>query len=79
MKIRTLPEAITELHKVDSLCALKLPTLRGMAKRGEIPLIVVGKRRLVDVDLLVTTLSTPSHKNEPAPAADYGNIRQISG
>ena len=52
MKMVTMTEAINRLKEADKGTGLTLYALRGMVKRGEIPSLHVGAKRLLDYDRL---------------------------
>lgn len=59
-RMRTVPEAFAELKKADPSTAYTLRALRAAVNRGEIPVIKVGNKRLINLDRLFEMLSTPS-------------------
>lgn len=75
-RMRTLPECAAMLKELDPDTAITLTALRNKVKRGEIPAVPVGSKRLVNFDLLLELLSNTS---APVPAAgEYGKIRRIN-
>lgn len=52
MRIRTIPEAASELKRVDPLCAISYKTIRRMIAEGTLPTVKVGTKYLVDLDKL---------------------------
>lgn len=64
-RMRTLPEAFAELKKADPYTAYTLRALRAAVNKGEIPVVRVGNKRLINLDNLFETLNSPSSdKNE---------------
>ena len=59
-RMRTVPEAFAELKKADPSTAYTLRALRAAVNKGEIPVIKVGNKRLINLDRLFEMLSTPS-------------------
>lgn len=59
-RMRTLPEAFEELKKADPDTAYTLRALRAAVRNGEIPVINVGNKRLINLDRLFEILNTPS-------------------
>ena len=55
-RMRTIPKAFEELKKLDPDTALTKTTLEKMVKRGEIPVVMVGQHRLINLDVLFETL-----------------------
>lgn len=58
--MRTIPEAFNELKKADPETAYTLRALRAAVNRGELPVVRVGNKRLVNLDKLFEMLNTPS-------------------
>ena len=52
MRLRTVPEAYRELKKEDPNTAFTLSALRRLVKLGAVPVVLVGNKRLVDLDKL---------------------------
>ena len=52
MRIRTIPEAARELKTADPNCGITAWSIRSMVKEGTLPNVRVGKKFLVDLDLL---------------------------
>lgn len=57
MRMRTIPKAYEEIKKIDSNTCITLRALRRMCANGEIPIVKVGSKTLINLDLLLTTLS----------------------
>lgn len=76
-RMRTLPECAAMLKELDPDTAITLTALRNKVKRGEIPAVPVGSKRLVNFDLLLELLSNTSPAPVP-PAGEYGKIRRIN-
>lgn len=55
-RMRTLPEAIREIRKLDPDSALTLTALRRMVNQGIIPHISVASKRLINLDFLLDFL-----------------------
>ena len=51
-RMRTAPEAIAELQKIDPNTALTLRALRRMMTMGEIPVVNINSKRLINLDNL---------------------------
>lgn len=56
-RMRTIPQAYDEIKRLDPNTAVTLRALRRMVNNGEIPCVQVGRKRLVDLDLLFDILS----------------------
>lgn len=72
-RMRTIPEAFNELKKADPETAYTLRALRAAVNRGELPVVRVGNKRLVNLDKLFEMLNTPSSEPKEANAG----IRKI--
>lgn len=75
-RMRTAPEAIKEIQALDPKSSLTLNALRRMMKTGEIPVVYVNTKRLVNLDLLIEYLYQDN--TEAASSTEYGKIRRIS-
>lgn len=75
-RMRTAPEAIAELRKIDPNTALTLRALRRMMNTGEIPVVNVNSKRLLNLDTLFDYLSKPVAEPQTS-SSDYGKIRRI--
>ena len=56
-RMRTIPKAYEEIKLLDPDTCLTLRALRRMASRGEIPVIRIASKRLINLDLLLDILS----------------------
>lgn len=61
-RMRTLPEAMEELKAADPNTAYTLRALRAAVNKGEIPIVAVGNKRLINLDALFEMLSSPSYQ-----------------
>ena len=59
-RMRTLPEALKMLKKLDRSTAITLRALRRMVNNGEIPVVMVGSKRLINFDKLLERLNMPA-------------------
>ncbi len=57
MRIRTIPEAARELKEDDPATAISEWMIRRLVKQGELPSVAVGRKRLVDLDVLEQYMS----------------------
>ena len=74
-RMRTIPECATMLKELDPDTAITLTALRNKVKRGEIPAVSVGSKRLINFDLLLEMLclnQTGCKEN-----SESGKIRRI--
>ncbi len=74
-RMRTAPEAIAELKKVDPETAFTLRALRRMMNTGEIPVVKVESKRLVNLDTLFEYLGATVAN--PTSSEDSGRVRRI--
>ena len=75
-KMRTLPEAIKELKKIDPETAFTLRALRRAVNNGEIPVTYVGSAVLINFNMLLNFLYNGN--SAAASSAEVGKIRRIS-
>ncbi len=64
-RMRTIPKAFDEVKKADPNTNLTLRALRRMVNNNEIPFVMVGTKRLVDLDLLFNVLSGYNNITNP--------------
>ncbi len=74
-RMRTAPQAIAELKKIDPDTAFTLGALKRMMKQGKIPVVMVESKRLINFDTLLSILANGSC--EAPVSEDYGKIRRI--
>lgn len=65
-RMRTIPEAFRELQKADPNTAYTLRALRAAVNKGELPVVMVGNKRLVNLDRLFEMLNSPSFEENNA-------------
>ena len=75
-RIRTLPQAIKEIQRLDGETCYSLRALRRSVNNGEIPAIHINSKVLINLDTLLDILANP--KEPPAPGEQYGEIRRIN-
>lgn len=73
-RMRTLPECVAMLRELDPETAVTLTALRRKAKRGELPVTMVGSKRLVNFDLLLKLLEHPEQVKAEEAA---GTVRRV--
>ena len=74
-RMRTAAAAYEELKQTDPNTYLTLRALQGIIKRGEIPVLKIGSKNLIDMNNLYDYIHNP--KDTAASSADYGKIRRI--
>lgn len=57
VRMRTIPKAYEEIKQLDNHTSLTLRALRRMCANGEIPIVKVGNKTLINLDLLISKLS----------------------
>ena len=75
-RMRTAPEAIREIQREDPGTAFTLRALRRMIAAGEIPVVEVCSKKLINLDTLLDYLSGGSVKQPDGNEA--GRIRKIN-
>ena len=55
-RMRTIPEAMRDIQKIDPNTALTVTALRRMVNNGEIPYVSVASKRLINLDILLSVL-----------------------
>ena len=83
VKMRTLPQAAAELKAADPGTAVTLSTLRLLVKRGDLPVVHIRNRQLIDMDTLATYLRGNGPGNVSKPQIidkhlEKGVIRKIA-
>lgn len=73
-RMRTLDECFTEIKKMDKNTAISKYYIRQLAISGKIPVVMCGRKRLINLDGLIEYLSNPcvSAENKVIP---YSGIR----
>ena len=72
-RMRTVPEAFRALKEADPHTAYTLRAFRAAVNRGEIPVVMVGNKRLVNLDQFFAMLNAP----EAHPKVCAGTIRPL--
>lgn len=72
-RMRTVPEAFRELKAADPNTAYTLRAFRAAVNRGEIPVVLVGNKRLVNLDQFFAMLNTPTS----SPKVYEGGVRPL--
>ena len=79
-RVRTLPAAAALLRELDPQTAVTLTALRRMVKRGEIPAVEAGTKRLINFDALLEHLATPPVSKlcaTPPETSKLGMVRRV--
>ena len=72
-RMRTVPEAFRELKEADPNTGYTLRAFRAAVNRGEIPVVCVGNKRLVNLDQFFAMLNAPLC----SPKDSMGSIRPL--
>ena len=77
--MRTLPQAAAELKAADPETAISLSTLRLLVNRGELPVVQIRNRRLVNMETLCAVLAgrSSSGSAEEIGSEGLGGVRKI--
>lgn len=75
-RMRTAPQAIAEIKKLDPDTAFTLTALKRMMKQGKIPVVQIESKRLVNLDALLSILANGTSCQAPE-SNNYGIIRRI--
>ena len=81
IKMRTLPQAVEELKSLDPDSAVTLSLLRLLVKRGEIPVVPIRNRQLVNMESVLDYFNGTTKKQTVKNTAckEYGMINNIGG
>lgn len=74
VRMRFPAQAFEELKKSDPNTQISLNYIRSLAASGKIPVVLIGRRRLINYDAMLEYLSNPIDEK----VVDYGKIRKIS-
>jgi len=74
-KMRTLDEAYAEIKRMDENTSLSKYFIRRLALSGEIPVVMCGRKRLINLDALIDYLSSADNAAAISPISD--GIRRI--
>ena len=75
-RMRTLDECYAEIKQMDENTAISKYYIRQLAISGKIPVVMCGRKRLINLDGLIEYLSKPCISAAPTPIT-YGNIKHI--
>ena len=74
-RMRTLPQALNEIKKLDPETAVTMRALRRMITNGDIGFVPVASKRLINLDKLLDYLANPPA--EALQAEKTGGIRAV--
>lgn len=78
VKLRLISEVFVQLKQDDPDTAITLCALRRMVKAGDIPTVRVGRKALINYDLLLQHLYAGGHSPTVEKPVELGEIRRIS-
>lgn len=78
VKLRLISDAFSQLKQDDPDTAITLCALRRMVRAGDIPTVRVGRKALINYDMLLQHLYTGSHTSTLEKPIELGEIRKIS-
>lgn len=77
-RVRTIKEAVKYFKEKDPNTALRETALRRIIKRGDIPVVWVGRKQLVSIESIEKFLSGSSIENRPVDCEQSrGVIRRV--
>ena len=77
-RMRTLDECFAEIIAMDENTAISKCYIRRLALSGKIPVVMCGRKRLINLDGLINYLSYSGNTTEIAPEyTPSNNIRPI--
>lgn len=77
-KLRLIAEAYNQIKLDDPDSAITKCGLRRMVKAGEIPVVKIGRKSLINYDLLMHYLHTGKYPTDLVKPNVIGEIRKIS-
>ena len=77
-RMRTLDECFAEIKAMDENTAISKYYIRQLALSGKIPVVMCGRKRLINLGGLIDYLSNPYNAAAQSASGTYGNIRRIS-
>lgn len=72
-RMRFAQQAYEEIRKDDPNSPISLRMIRTLAASGKVPVVMIGRRRLINYDALLAYLDNP-----PTEDPEYGQIRRIN-
>jgi excisionase family DNA binding protein len=77
-KMRTLDECYAEIKELDPNTSISKHYIRQLALSGKIPVVMAGRKRLINLDKLIEYLDNPTSEQVKGNiAAAQGGIRPI--
>ena len=76
-RMRTSAQVLAEIKKVDPETCVTLSYIKRVIHEEKIPVLCVGKKKLVNLDDFIEFLSKGEQKTEEVDPATYGKIRRV--
>ena len=73
-RMRFPAQALEELRREDPDTPITLNYIRALAASGEIPVVMIGRRRLINYDAMVEHLAG---RERAAQAIPFGGVRRV--
>ncbi|MFB0921445.1 MAG: DNA-binding protein [Oscillospiraceae bacterium] len=73
-RMRFPDQAVELIRQEDPGTSITVNYVRSLAKAGKIPVVMIGRRHLINVDALIEYLAHPEQNEKPQP---IGRIREI--
>lgn len=77
-RLRIIREAFKQMMQDDPDTAITLCALRRIVKAGDIPTVQIGRKSLIDYDLLLQYLHMGSQRSDSLKPEEFEIIRKIS-
>lgn len=77
VRMRTAQGVLDEVKKFDPETALTLSAIRRYINSGAIPVVQVGTKKLVDLDLFYATFLCPAPAATPERQTERSRIRRL--
>lgn len=75
-RMRTAEKALAVIREEDPETDVTLHYIRQLIKTGRVPSVAVGRKKLINVDILMAYIAEGGHQEDPAPPV--GVIRRVS-
>jgi hypothetical protein len=77
IRMRTAKEAYEEIKEADPQTALSERAIKQLLLKGVIPYTPVGRKKLINMDILMDYYEHPDKYNNPDEEIEYGKIRAV--
>lgn len=78
-RMRTAAKVLEIIKEEDPGTEVSLKYIRYLIKSGTVPSVTVGRKKLVDADLLIQHIATGQTQAMPARPPDVGQVIPITG